>query len=121
MPDSSGALTPADHDKIKAWFAAHWKDPVACPVCKTSQWTYGGFIVKAIRNAPDALQPGTAAFPYLPVSCNTCAHTMFFAVIPMGLYAAPPVQNALAGVLFPHNPLYPNNPPGPPNPLLGNR
>jgi hypothetical protein len=126
LPDYSGALTPGDHEKVKAFFAKHWKDPVTCPVCKNTSWTYAPHIVKVPRFAPDGLQPGTIAYGYLPVLCNTCAHTIFFGAAAIGITfetvlpaaATNPLLapqdasgiSSLARLLYPDNP----TPPGPP-------
>ena len=123
MPDASGALTSSDAEKVKSWFATHWKGTVICPVCKSNAWTYGSHVVNLPRYAVDAAVPGTLTFPHLPVVCNTCANTLFFNATNMGLFQqAPPspvqrssLANALSSLV---------SPPAPPlglprNPLLG--
>jgi hypothetical protein len=122
MPDSSGALTAADNEKIQRWWAQHWKSPVTCPVCKTSAWTAAPHIVNVPRFAADALAGNTQTYPFIIVSCNTCFHSMFFNAVPIGIapaYSAPAPpqpQTALgvaslgANLLGSLSPAQPSNP-----------
>lgn len=118
MPDSTGALTETERTLVREWFARHWNGPVQCAVCKGTEWTFGTHVLRMPREAPDAYAPFTYVFPYLPVNCNTCGHTLFFGAVTMGLFdGAPPPQppppppsppqyrpNPLA--VFPPNPPY---------------
>jgi hypothetical protein len=100
MPDSSGRLSQADNDTIKRWWDQHWKEPVICPVCKTSDWSLGPHIVNVQRHAADAGVANTPTYPHILVSCKTCAHTMFFNAVTIGVAAAeaPPVEAVLAKI-----------------------
>lgn len=96
MPDATGKLTPEDLAKTKAWFARHWKGPVICPVCKTTEWTQGDHIVQVPRWSSDLLLGQYPTYPVLPVYCNACAHVMYFGAPQMGIAApATPAQMGL--------------------------
>jgi hypothetical protein len=100
MPDSAGALTPDDNAKIRSWWEQHWKDPVVCPVCKTREWTIAPHVVNLQRHALDSLVANTVSYPHIVVTCKTCAHSMFFNSVQMGIslrHEAP--TNALASLL----------------------
>jgi predicted nucleic-acid-binding Zn-ribbon protein len=99
VPDTTGALTAVDVEKVKSWFNVHWKGSVVCPVCKNMTWTYSPHIVKAPRWASDAFAAGTVAYAYLPVSCNTCGHTIFFNANTLGIMQAAPTTGL--GALYP--------------------
>jgi hypothetical protein len=86
MPDSSGRLTPEDNAKIQAWWSKHWKAPVICPVCKTTDWTVADYVVNVIRHSSEALSGPT--YPHIIVGCKTCAHAMFFNAVSIGLSPA---------------------------------
>ncbi len=45
MPDTNGLLTAQDNEKIQSWWRLNWRDPVVCPVCKTSDWGLGSHVV----------------------------------------------------------------------------
>lgn len=92
MSDADGALTPEDYEKLKAWFATRWKGQVSCPICGTHEWAYGTHVVKMPRHANDGYTPGTMVFPYVPVHCKSCAHTLFFGAAIIGVAANSLVQ-----------------------------
>jgi ribosomal protein S27E len=107
MSDKTGALTAAEQALAQAWFAKHWQGAVSCPICKSTAWTTASHVVQMPRLAMDAFTPATTTYPYLPVACNTCAHTIFFNAARMGIavlqHPPAPTQNALspAGGLAP--------------------
>lgn len=85
MPDLSGQLTTDDIAKIHQWWIGRWKDPVVCPVCKSQEWGMASHVVTLHRNANDAFIPTTQNYPHLLVGCKTCAHTMLFNAVQMGI------------------------------------
>jgi hypothetical protein len=85
MPDLYGRLTQADNDAIQRWWAQHWKPPVICPVCKTSDWILGQHVVNIQRHAIDVNAINTPTYPHIMVSCKVCAHTMFFNAVTVGV------------------------------------
>jgi hypothetical protein len=87
MPDQHGRLTEADHEKIRAWWTGRWNEPVTCPVCKTNDWGVGEHVVLLSRHANDAFRPGTPAYMMITVGCKTCAHTMLFNAVHIGIVA----------------------------------
>jgi hypothetical protein len=99
MPDSTGALTSSDNEKIQNWWNLHWKAPVTCPVCKTSEWTVAPHVINIQRHATDAAVGNTISYPHIVVTCKSCAHSMFFNAVQIGVSASHPVpqfSNALA-------------------------
>jgi hypothetical protein len=85
VPDLSGAMTAADNEKLQRWWSEHWKTPVICPVCKTSEWIAAPHIVNIARHAPDANVNNSVSYPHVLVSCKTCAHSMFFNAVQIGV------------------------------------
>ena len=85
MPDANGRLTPEDIQKVAAWWQQHWKAPVVCPVCKTSEWSTAAHVVNVPRHAADAYAPNAVTYPQIAVGCNACGHTMFFNAVKMGI------------------------------------
>jgi hypothetical protein len=88
MPDQSGRLTPEDHQKIQNWWIGRWKIPVVCPVCKTSEWMVGEYVVTLSRAASDAFVSGTPVYQMIQVGCIFCSHTMLFNAVSMGVMTA---------------------------------
>jgi hypothetical protein len=82
MPDEHGGLTEADNDLIERWWGQHSKHSVICPVCKTTNWKIVGHIVKIQRNAADA---NGSTYPHIIITCNSCAHSMFFDAVRIGI------------------------------------
>jgi hypothetical protein len=124
MPDETGALTPPDNEKIQNWWNQHWKGPVTCPVCKTTEWTVAPHVVNIQRHAIDATVANTVSYPHILVTCKSCAHSMFFNAVQIGIsphrpvsplasaFANPnPYMGGLLGALAPQNP-FQQPPPG---------
>lgn len=103
MPDTTGLLSPAENEIIQRWWAQHWKAPVTCPVCRTSEWTIAPHVVNIQRYALDAATPATVTYPHLIVTCKNCAHSMFFNAVQIGVGTvhAPPPQSALGTTFNP--------------------
>lgn len=113
MPDAEGRLTPEDKAKVSAHFARHWKGEVPCPVCKNAtSWSTAEHVVQSYRWANNQFAAPT--YPFIPVICTNCGHTMFFNAVVIGVVplASPPpplpqgpsepdVQNAFAPPLPP--------------------
>jgi hypothetical protein len=116
MPDATGRLTQADNETIKRWWDLHWKAPVTCPVCKTEEWTLGSHVLNFQRHAADATAPGSQTYPHIAVACKTCAHTMFFNAVNVGVAAAwapPQSQGVVANPFSPGSLLNPSPPSNP--------
>jgi hypothetical protein len=73
MPDLNGVLSPEDNAKIQKWWAEHWKAPVVCPVCKTTEWTQASHVVNIQRHAVDANAPYSLSYP--PVQFEDCTRS----------------------------------------------
>src|SRR5262249_42880858 len=80
MPDEYGRLSAADHDLIEGWWTQHSKEPVICPVCKTTDWKIAGHLINipSHATATDANASDTSTYPHIVVICKFCAHSMFF-------------------------------------------
>jgi hypothetical protein len=96
MPDEHGLLSKADNDSIQRWWGQHWKDPVICPVCKTTDWSLTSHLVNVQRFATDANASNAPTYPHIIVTCKFCAHSMFFNAVQIGI-AAPPARQPTAG------------------------
>jgi hypothetical protein len=89
MPDEHGLLSKEDNDSIQRWWDQHWKDPVICAVCKTTDWSLTSHLVNVQRFATDANASNPPTYPHIIVTCKLCAHSMFFNALQIGI-AAPP-------------------------------
>jgi hypothetical protein len=87
MPDEHGRLTEADNDLIERWWGQHSKDPVTCPVCKTTSWRIAGHLANIQRHAAEANTSNTPTYPHVIVTCKFCAHSMFFDAMQLGIAA----------------------------------
>jgi len=96
MPDEHGLLSKEDNDSIQRWWGQHWKDPVICPVCKTTDWSLASHLVNVQRFATDANASNTPTYPHIIVTCKFCAHSMFFNAVQIGI-AAPLARQPTAG------------------------
>ena len=85
MPDIHGLLSAADHEIIRRWWEGHWKAPVVCPVCKTTEWEQGPHVVNVQRFAVDSMAPGTPTYTHVIVGCKNCGHVMFFNSAKIGI------------------------------------
>lgn len=66
------------------WIRDHWKSPQSCPVCHHSEWRVGNIVEGRLYGEPISVG---ALYPYVPYTCTTCALTLFFNAIDMGLFA----------------------------------
>jgi hypothetical protein len=94
MPDEHGLLSKADNDSIQRWWDQHWKDPVICPVCKTTDWSLSSHLVNIQRFATDANADNTPTYPHIIITCKFCAHSIFFNAMQIGIAAPPARQRA---------------------------
>ena len=91
MPDEHDLLSKADNDSIQRWWDQHWKEPVICPVCKTTDWSLSSHLV---RSATGANLSDTPTYPHIIISCKFCAHSIFFNAVQIGIVAPPARQRA---------------------------
>ena len=98
MPDEYGRLSAADYDLIEGWWTQHSKEPVICPVCKTTDWKIAGHLINipSHATATDANASDTSTYPHIVVICKFCAHSMFFNAAQIGI-AVPPTRRPSAG------------------------
>src|SRR4029077_4353468 len=93
MPDEHGLLSKADNDSIQCWWDQHWKEPVICPVCRTTDWSLSSHLVNTQRFA-DANARNTPTYPHIVIACKFCAHSIFFNAVQIGIAAPPAGQRA---------------------------
>jgi hypothetical protein len=91
MPDEHGLLNKADNDSIQRWWDQHWKEPVICPVCKTTDWSLSSHLVNIQRFATDTNASNTPTYPHIIITCKFCAHSIFFNAVQIGI-AVPPAR-----------------------------
>src|SRR5262249_54786536 len=93
MPDEYGRLSAADYDLIEGLCTQHSKEPVICPVCKTTDWKIAGHLINipSHATATDANASDTSTYPHIVVICKFCAHSMFFNAAQIGI-AVPPTR-----------------------------
>jgi hypothetical protein len=101
MPDDHGSLTQQDRDTIQRWWTGRWKNPVICPVCKTTEWWLAEHVVNFNRHAPDRWEPESVSYPHIMVGCKTCFHTMFFNAVAVGVSPPHPDEAAELALLPP--------------------
>ena len=94
MPDEHGLLSKADNDLIQRWWDQHWKEPVICPVCKTTDWSLSSHLVNIQRFATDANASNTLTYPHIIITCKFCAHSIVFNAVQIGVAAPPAGQRA---------------------------
>jgi hypothetical protein len=80
---------------IERWWDQHSKEPVVCPVCKTSDWKIIGRLVNDERPTADAAASDTPSHPHIIISCKFCAHAMFFDAVQIGITAIPLAPHGL--------------------------
>lgn len=81
------ALDALQQQQLADWLAARQIRP-ACPVCGApNPWT-GAEIVAALPVRPSGLHIGEPVTPLVQLTCGTCAHVLFFAAEPLGVYTA---------------------------------
>ena len=93
MPNQDGKLTPTEIEMVRQKLASLWATygSVACPVCRKDNWQIGPAVV-----APPKITTGGVLvlygvqFPYVPIMCLVCGHTIFFNGVHLGLF--PPSQ-----------------------------
>lgn len=96
MPDNNGKLEPRDYETISSWWTNRWKNPVVCPVCKTSEWVVSEYVVNIPRHAHNAFEGDTPTYPHIMVGCKCCAHNMLFNAVAIGVsQPADPAKVAL--------------------------
>lgn len=85
-------LDSNEEEKIKKWLEKRVSSGLRCFVCGQQQWGIGN--LAAMTSSID-LKTGRIhymqGYPMIPLTCNNCAHTIFFSANMMGLSAqAPP-------------------------------
>jgi hypothetical protein len=79
-PPSQGEAKQRAIDSFQRWITTVWREPVICPVCKSWSWTTGEPLDLPSRHTMGR------GHTVMPVSCDTCAHTMFFNLVTAGIY-----------------------------------
>ena len=86
----SGRLTDDQKEKIQGWFAKH-KPPegIACPICRSLEWTVLPDLVTPMRFQGGALVIGGASYPHFGLVCRTCSNTQFINAVVTGIIEPP--------------------------------
>jgi hypothetical protein len=74
-------LDAAQRQKVKTWLNQKCSG-LRCSACGDERWTVGDLVVMADPGAMD--MPNSAGFPSVPVICNSCGYTVFFATAIIG-------------------------------------
>lgn len=61
--------------------------PIICPICGHNQWGVNNIVteMREFQNGDFILGPGSAIMPFVSISCNNCAHTLFVNAIKAGI------------------------------------
>jgi hypothetical protein len=90
-PDEKEAL----RQQAITWLNQHWLEPRMCPICHTRIWAVNDPIIVDVYSGPERRLLGGPAYVFVPVACSTCAYTMMFNAVQMGLIPGdnPPSPN----------------------------
>lgn len=60
---------------------------INCPICNHSQWTVNNLVteMREFQNGDLILGGDSAIMPFVSITCNNCAHTLFINAIQIGL------------------------------------
>jgi predicted nucleic-acid-binding Zn-ribbon protein len=75
-------LDAAQRQKVIAWLNQKCSD-LKCSACGDEKWTVGDLAVMTDLSAMG--MPASAGFPCVPVVCNSCGYTVFFATAIIGI------------------------------------
>jgi hypothetical protein len=87
MPGLDGKLTQEDIVQVQAWMAKYKMGLHPCPICESTQWTIGEYIVHPTT------QGNTVIYPNLPIYPNVlllspCGYTRNVNAVMIGLVPA---------------------------------
>lgn len=60
---------------------------INCPICRHTQWTVNNLVaeMREFQNGDLILGGDSAIMPFVSITCNNCAHTLFINAIQIGL------------------------------------
>ncbi len=87
MLDEQGKLTPEGKDTAKKWINEKKKHTIVCPICNSTSWILADHLVRTPIGGkePGVLFAGGPSYPQVMVVCATCAYTMYFNAVMLGL------------------------------------
>ena len=77
-----------DESKVIEWLEKHWKSPRACPICHNNNWSVSDKLWELREFRGSHLVVGGPVVPLVAVTCQVCAHTVFFNAIAVGVVRA---------------------------------
>jgi len=81
-------LSPNQHSQITDHIQENWKAPVACPVCKSNDWSISDYVYELREfHGGNFVIGGSSGgiVPLVPVSCNHCGNTVLFNPLIVGI------------------------------------
>lgn len=68
---------------------------ITCPVCRNKQWTINNIVLESreFQHGDFILGANSTLMPFITITCNKCAHTLFFNAIRLGVVNSEQEQN----------------------------
>lgn len=85
MPNSYGKWYSKERDQVLAWINDKWTHGKDCAVCGNRNWALGEYAVAPVPLAASVISTSAPTFPHAMVTCKTCAYSMFFNTVVMGI------------------------------------
>ena len=84
MPDTNGALSQSEKEKIAEWLNSKNSFGTDCPLCHSKRWSIGDHVVApSLINAAGV---GLGAYPYpQAMLISECGYTMYLNLVVVGI------------------------------------
>lgn len=92
MPDQEGKLTPAEKEKLEAWFRKNWKQDYKCPICDSVNWVSSEHVVETKIFRGGNLFIGGPTYLYIPITSIPCGYTVFLNATVMNILDLPQIS-----------------------------
>ena len=89
MPDSQGALTPEEGQRIAAFFK-ETAPGIKCSACGSDDLTIGRHLVELRVFTTGSLVIGGPVYPALPLFCQRCGQMLLFSAVAVGVVEPEP-------------------------------
>ncbi len=96
IKDKSKGLTLEQKKTVADWLTERWGHARKCPMCETSGWTVGSYLVQpdTLFSDPDATwESMQVGYQFVPVFCRNCGQTVFLNAVVIGLLPARSTSN----------------------------
>jgi len=80
---------------VKEWLDKHWTGDHNCPICKSNVWQIVGMVYEIARFTTEPTTAKTV-FPIVNIVCQTCAYTMSFNALVIGVVEQQQKQEPVA-------------------------